>query len=124
MIEVKASQYRRPTKEAQKRPHEFSRIIVCAACRRPLRVGFGSNSLPYYRDTSLERKLLCSAIGNLTVRSSLVAVQFGDILRSVELPATWREAIVERCEAANGGGGAENERDHSARAELASEPKR
>ncbi len=37
-FEVKASQYRRPTKDAQKRPHKFSRIIVCATCMRPLRV--------------------------------------------------------------------------------------
>src|SRR5438270_414469 len=38
MDEVKMSQFRRPTKDAKRRPHEFSRIIVCAACRRPLRV--------------------------------------------------------------------------------------
>ena len=38
MNEVKRSQYRRPMKEARKRPHEFSRIIVCAACLRQLRV--------------------------------------------------------------------------------------
>lgn len=124
MAEVKAAQYRRPMKEAQKRPHEFSRIIVCAACRRPLRVGFGSNSLPYYRDTSLERKLACSATGSLTVRSSLVAIQFGDILRSVELPATWREAIAERCQTANSDGDNESERIWRRREELDNEQKR
>ena len=64
MVEVKASQYRRPTKEAQKRPHEFSRIIVCAACRRPLRVT-KSDQIHYYSDTSLVRKLECAASGSL-----------------------------------------------------------
>jgi DNA invertase Pin-like site-specific DNA recombinase len=39
MIEAKRGQYHRPTREAQRRAHEFSRIIVCAACRRPLRAG-------------------------------------------------------------------------------------
>jgi len=97
IVEVKSSQYRRPTKEALKRPHEFSRIIVCAACRRPLRVKRGGPGLPYYVDTSLERKLPCPALGNLSVRSSLVVVQFGEILRSFELPMAWREAIAERC---------------------------
>lgn len=83
MIEVKRGQYRRPTKEARRRPHEFSRIIVCPACLRQLRVGVGGNSLPYYRDTSLERKLPCPTQGKLTVRSSLVVMQFGEVLRSV-----------------------------------------
>ncbi len=98
MVEVKDSQFRRPTKDAQKRPHEFSRIIVCATCMRPLRVTFGNvnkNYLPYYRDMSVERKLPCSVAeaGYYSVRSSLVVMQFGEILRSFELPHTWREAI-------------------------------
>ncbi len=67
--------------------------IVCAACRRPLRVTFGNvdkNFLPYYRDTSVERKLPCTVAeaGFYSVRSSLVVLQFGDILRSIELPLT------------------------------------
>ncbi len=96
MIEVKASQYRRPTKEAQKRPHEFSRIIVCAACRRPLRVT-KSDQIHYYSDTSLVRKLECAASGSLTVRSGIVIQQFGEMLRSIILPDSWRQAIAERC---------------------------
>ena len=58
MDEVKMSQFRRPTKDAQRRPHEFSRIIVCAACRRPLRVML-PRGIPYYKDTSKVRKLDC-----------------------------------------------------------------
>jgi DNA invertase Pin-like site-specific DNA recombinase len=127
MREVKANQYRRPTKGAQKRPHEFSRIIVCAACFRPLRVTFGSsskNGLPYYRDTSLERKLPCPTSGNLSVRSSLVMMQFGDILKSCELPAQWREEIAERCRAAMFPGEDESERVHQHRASLEAEQKK
>lgn len=129
MVEVKASQYRRPTKEAQKRPHEFSRIIVCAACRRTLRVTFGNvdkNFLPYYRDTSVERKLPCpvAEAGFYSVRSSLVVLQFGDILRSIELPLAWREAIAERCQAVNKVEDNDTERIRRRRAELDEEHKR
>ncbi len=127
MVEVKSSQYRRPMKEAQKRPHEFSRIIVCAACRRPLRVKRGggeNNPLPYYVDTSFERKLPCPTLENLSVRSSLVMVQFGEILRSFELPNAWREAIAEQCQAASGGQDNEGERMRRRRTELDAEHKR
>ena len=124
MIEVKRGQYRRPTKEARRRPHEFSRIIVCAACLRQLRVGVGGNSLPYYRDTSLERKLPCTAQGKLTVRSSLVVMQFGEVLRSVELPTSWREVIAKRCSAVASQGDDENERIRKRRAELDAEQRR
>jgi DNA invertase Pin-like site-specific DNA recombinase len=124
MIEVKRGQYRRPMKEARRRPHEFSRIIVCAACLRQLRVGVGGNSLPYYRDTSLERKLPCSAQGNLTVRSSLVVMQFGEVLRSVELPTSWREVIAERCSTMASQEDDENERVRKRRAELDAEQRR
>ncbi len=96
MDEVKMSQFRRPTKDAKRRPHEFSRIIVCSACRRPLRVML-PKGIPYYKDTSKVRKLNCSIPESLSVRASIVIYQFGDILRSVELPASWREAIAERC---------------------------
>src|SRR6266568_5073049 len=98
MVEAKAGQYRRPRREAQRRPYEFSRIIVCAACRRPLRATT-RGSAGYYRDSSAERKLDCSASGGLSVRSTTVIYQFGDILRSVELPPEWREAIAEQCRA-------------------------
>ncbi len=129
MVEVKASQYHRTTKEAQKRSHEFSRIIVCAACLRPLRVTFGNvnrNFLPYYRDTSVERKLPCSVAeaGFYSVRSSLVVLQFGEILRSVELPMSWREAIAERCKAIANVDDDESKRTRKRRAELEEEQKR
>ena len=129
MVEVKAGQYRRPTKEAQRHPHEFSRIIVCAACRRPLRVTFGNvnkNFLPYYRDTSVERKLPCSIAeaGFYSVRSSLVVTQFGDLLKSVELPLAWREAIAEQCRAANNVDDSDSGRILRRRAELEEEHKR
>ncbi len=96
MVETKAGQYRRPRKEAQRNPYEFSRIIVCASCRRPLRVAVGSG-IHYYRDTSEERKLGCSAMGRLWIKCSMVASQFGDILSGFYLPESWREVIAERC---------------------------
>ena len=119
-----ANRVRLPRKEAQRRPHEFSRIIVCAACRRFLRVGHGKNGLPYYRDTSLERKLPCPTVGNLTVRSSLVFMQFGEILRSVELPDTWREMIAELCTASANEGDDEHKRIRKRREELDAQQKR
>jgi DNA invertase Pin-like site-specific DNA recombinase len=124
MIEVKRGQYHRPMKEARRRPHEFSRIIVCAACLRQLRVGVGGNSLPYYRDTSHERKLPCPGQGNLTVRSSLVVMQFGEVLRSVELPTSWREVIAKRCSTMASQEDDENERVRKRRAELDAEQRR
>ncbi|HEY7419492.1 MAG TPA: recombinase family protein, partial [Ktedonobacteraceae bacterium] len=96
MDEVKMGQFRRPTKEAKRRPHEFSRVIVCAACRRPLRVML-PRGVPYYKDASKVRKLDCPISESLSVRAANVIYQFGDILRSVELPKNWREAIAERC---------------------------
>jgi hypothetical protein len=96
MAEAKAGHYRRPNHEPRRQPREFSRIVVCAGCRRPLRVqprvGRG-----FYRDTSSERKLPCPAHGCLSVRGDKLVRQFGDLLASVQLPASGREAIAERC---------------------------
>ena len=122
MNEVKMSQFRRPTKEAQRRPHEFSRIIVCAACRRPLRV-MHPKGIPYYKDTSKVRKLDCPLPESLSVRASTVIYQFGDILRSVELPDSWREAIAQRCSQEMKKDG-DIERIKQRRAELEAEQKR
>lgn len=125
MQEVKMGQYRRPSKVAQRNPHEFSRIIVCAACHRPLRVAAGGKAgWRYYRDTSSERKLPCPASGSLSVRSSLVVSQFGDILRSVELPEQWRQIIVDRCMAASETGDTENGRAQQRRKEIEAEQER
>ncbi|EFH89877.1 hypothetical protein [Ktedonobacter racemifer] len=96
MREVKNSQIHRPTKEAQRRPHEFSRIIVCAACRRPLRVMI-PKGIPYYKETSKVRKLDCPLPESLSVKAANVIHQFGDILRSIELPEPWRELIADSC---------------------------
>jgi transposase-like protein len=63
-------------------------------------------------------------MGNLTVRSSLVVMQFGEVLRSIELPTSWREVIAERCSAAAGQEGDENGRIRRRRAELDAEQRR
>ena len=61
MVEAKGGQYHRPRVEAQRRAHAFSRIIVCASCRRPLRVT-SSKGVAYYKDTSLVRGLSCARL--------------------------------------------------------------
>ncbi len=45
------------------------------------------------------RKLQCAAGGHLQVNSALVLSQFGELLASLALPVTWRDAIAERCKA-------------------------
>ena len=97
MVEGKASQYHRARKEGLRQPREFSRIIVCAACRCPLRVTT-SESIDYYSDTSRTRQVACPASGSLTVRSQRVIEQFGAVLGSIVLPLSWRQAIAERCQ--------------------------
>lgn len=123
MVEAKAGQYRRPQVESQRRAHEFSRIIVCVACRRPLAVARWSG-MGYYRDTSAIRKLECPAGGFLSVRGAIVIYQFGDLLSTVELPDTWREAIVERCRTEAGGRDQDQEHVFERRKELEEEQKR
>jgi predicted DNA-binding transcriptional regulator AlpA len=96
MVEAKAGNFRRPQREARRRAHEFSRIIVCAGCRRLLRVQ-PHTEVVYYRDMSAQRKLPCPAHGCLSVNSARVVEQFEEVLASVTLPATWQAAIAERC---------------------------
>jgi DNA invertase Pin-like site-specific DNA recombinase len=97
MEEVKKGQYRRPTKEAQRRPHAFSRIVVCASCKRPLRVTT-SQGIAYYKDSSQVRRLPCGAYGCLSVKETLLLEQFGALLASVTLPAEWRDAVAQKCQ--------------------------
>lgn len=121
MVEAKGGQYHRPRAQAQRHAHEFSRIIVCAACLRPLRVA-PAHGVAYYKDTSLVRRLPCTAFGCLSVSSKRVIQQFGDILQSVQLPAMWRDAVAERCREATHDDGVE--RTLARRAELEAEQKR
>lgn len=122
MVESKAAQYRRPKRESQRHPHEFSRIIVCAACRRPLRVQPYPSGYVYYRDTSAKRKLPCAAGGFLLVSSVQVLEQFSELLASIRLPGAWRKAIAERCSAPTND--ESGERVRARRAELETEQKR
>jgi hypothetical protein len=77
MVETKARQYRRPRVEAQHRTHEFSRIIVCSACRRQLAVTRWGAGVSYYRDTSAVRKLECPIGGSLSIKADIVIYQVG-----------------------------------------------
>src|SRR5262249_25243918 len=106
MIEAKRGQFRRLAREQEvsdmegkddeerlgrtRQPHAFSRIIVCASCRRPLRVQPYRSGLLYYRDTSAVRKLPCPTGGFRMIQSRLVVEQFGELLSSVTLPVSWR----------------------------------
>lgn len=121
MMEVKAGQYRRPRQAAQRRAHEFSRIIVCTACRRALRAD-SYDRKTYYRDTSRIRKLPCSAFGSLHVRSSVALTQFGQLLANVHLPDTWREALTQRCKESSYD--TSDDRIQQRRAEIEAEQKR
>lgn len=121
MVEAKAGRFRRSDHAALRQSREFSRIVACAGCIRPLRVQSHPDSV-YYRDTSSLRKLPCPAHGCLSVRSEKLVRQFGELLGSVQLPATWREAVAERC---RGELGESSTSHHVARKrELESEQKR
>jgi len=121
MIEVKSAKYRRPQGEARRHTHEFSRIICCFGCGRPLRVD-SNKDVAYYRDTSRMRRLPCSAFGCLSVSTERVIQQFGSILHSVLLPSTWREIIARQCrEIAHG---EDTDQVVALRAELEAERKR
>jgi len=115
MAEAKRGQYHRPRAEAQRRAHAFSRIIVCASCRRPLRVAT-SKGVASYKDTSLVRRLPCDAYGCLSAPGALVTAQFGALLASVTLPPHWREAVAARCAERTQDAGVERARTR--RAEL------
>lgn len=92
---------------------------------QPLRVASGGkDGLRYYKDTSSERKLPCTAHGCLSVRSSLLVAQFGDILKSVELPFFWQQVISERCKTASGEDDTESERVERRRKEIEAEQER
>jgi hypothetical protein len=121
MVEAKAGQYHRPRVEAQRRAHAFSRIIVCASCRRPLRVT-SSKGVAYYKDTSLVRGLSCGAYGCLSVKGAVALEQFGAVLASVTLPEQWREAVTTRLQVASTD--TTHERTRARRAELEAEQKR
>src|SRR5260221_5027828 len=121
MVEAKAGNFRRPQAAACRRAHEFSRIIVSAGCRRPPRVQPHA-AVVYSRDMSAQRKLPCPAHGCLSANSERVVRQFGEVLASVILPATWREAIAERCAQVGHDDG--SERILARRADLEAEQKR
>ena len=96
MVEAKASHYHRPQRQSIRRPREFSRIVVCSGCRRPLRIQ-GYTDAIYYKDTSQMRKLPCPTLGFLSIKSEILTGQFGSLLASVRLPVSWRDAVTRRC---------------------------
>jgi hypothetical protein len=71
---------------------------------------------------SMQRKLPCPAHGCLSANSARVVQQFGELLASVTLPATWQAAIAERCAQVRREDG--SERILARRAELEAEQQR
>jgi transposase len=51
------------------------------------------NGVPYYKDTSKIRKLDCPLPEALSIKEATVLYQFGDLLRSINLPERWQETI-------------------------------
>jgi len=93
------NQVHHSTKEAPY-PHEFRQIIVCAACRRRLRV-VPVHGVSYYRDTSKSRALDCPLPKDLSAKAANVIDQFDALLRSIEFPKQMNqgdasEALMER----------------------------
>ncbi len=64
----------------------------------------------------------CDAFGCLSVRSDTVVRQFGHLLRTIELPTLWREAVAHRCREATRDDNAE--KILGRRAELEAEQER
>jgi site-specific DNA recombinase len=85
-----------PQRQAQaKRFYEFAGYLADIHCGLTLRAQGKSSTTDYeyYRDSARERRIPCPSGGHLVIRSDLVRVQFGDILKSFKLPYNWREEI-------------------------------
>ncbi len=80
--------------ERGRQTYEFAGYIACIHCGLTLRCqGHAVTGHLYYRDTAKSRRLPCTNGGELTVRADLAQQQFGDLLKSLILPANWREEI-------------------------------
>jgi hypothetical protein len=80
--------------ERGRNTYEFAAYVACIHCGLPLRCqGHSVTKHLYYRDTAKSRRLPCTNGGELTIRADLVAQQFGELLKSLVLPDTWREDI-------------------------------
>ena len=80
--------------ERGRQTYEFAGYIACIHCGLTLRCqGHAVTGHLYYRDTFKSRRLPCTNGGELTVRADLAQQQFGDLLKSLVLPASWREDI-------------------------------
>ena len=80
--------------ERGRQTYEFAGYIACIHCGLTLRCqGHSVTGHLYYRDTAKSRRIPCTNGGELTVRADLAQQQFGDLLKSLILPANWREEI-------------------------------
>jgi site-specific DNA recombinase len=80
--------------ERGRQTYEFAGYVACIHCGLSLRCqGHAVTKHLYYRDTAKSRRLPCTNGGDLTVRADLARQQFGELLKSLTLPDTWREDI-------------------------------
>ncbi|GAC1433472.1 MAG: hypothetical protein NVSMB54_31090 [Ktedonobacteraceae bacterium] len=87
--------------ETARRVYELAGYIACVHCGLTLRCqGHNKTGHTYYRDTAKTRRLPCPTSGDLTVRADLARTQFGDLLKGLVLPSTWRETIRQKMIAA------------------------
>ena len=93
---VTESMARKPQQQsAARRFYEFAGYLADIHCGLTLRAQGKSTTTDYeyYRDTARARRIPCPTGGHLMLRSDLVRAQFGDMLKSLELPDNWREEI-------------------------------
>ena len=93
---VTESMARKPQQQsAARRFYEFAGYLADIHCGLTLRAQGKSTTTDYeyYRDTARSRRIPCPTGGHLMLRSDLVRAQFGEMLKSLELPDNWREEI-------------------------------
>ena len=80
--------------ESSRHVYELGGYIACIHCGLPLRSqGHVVTGHHYYRDTARSRRLQCGSGGAFTIRADFAAQQFGELLKSLSLPANWRETV-------------------------------
>src|SRR5437764_10659528 len=93
---VTESMARKPQQQsAARRFYEFAGYLADIHCGLTLRAQGKSTTTDYeyYRDTARARRIPCPTGGHLMLRSDLVRAQFGEMIKSLELPGNWREEI-------------------------------
>ena len=101
--EVKRLHGRSPRTYVPKfRTYAFSGVLRCSGCGERMRADYGSGH-KYYRCTSAGREIDCPAPRS-RVREDSLEGQIGQVIRSLALPSSWQDRVIELY-------GAKDERD-------------